>query len=172
MTVDLNLPTFGLDCREWLVATEAEGLLAEDNDAAPIVAVLSTAIVVGEELVSAQAVFSLALLDDDGSPEEVRAGATPHGSPGDSLPVGAFPVTTRTTGTTDADVVGVQDDGAQWAGRDICVLDADWSAGYARFAVPAPGGGLAVVAEFSSATEPSQELIDRFYDLVTSFHWS
>ena len=65
MTVDLNLPAFGLDCREWLVATEAEGLLVEQTDGAPIVAVLSTAVVVGNELVSARAVLSLALLDGD-----------------------------------------------------------------------------------------------------------
>ena len=156
MTVDLNLPTFGLDCREWLVATEAEGVLVEESETAPIVAVLSTAGVVGRELVSAQDVFSLALLDDDGSHDGASA-SDAHVSDAH---------------VADADVTGVDDDGGQWAGQDICVLEAQWSSGYARFAVPAPGGGLAVVAEFTSAPEPAQELIDRFYDLVTSFHWS
>jgi hypothetical protein len=144
MTVDLNLPAFGLDCREWLVATEAEGLLVEQTDGAPVVAVLSTAVVMGSELVSARAVLSLALLEDD-EPHEVgrRDEREGHGD--------------------------VHDDGGT---QGICVLDAQWSDGYARFAVPAPGGELAVVAEFSSAPDPSPELIDRFYDLVTSFRWA
>jgi hypothetical protein len=140
VTVDLNLPAFGLDCREWLVATEAEGLVAEHSDGAPIVAVLSTALVVGDELVSARAVLSLALLDNE-----------PHDTDGIAA------------GQAHHDGVHTQ---------DICVLDAQWSDGYARFAVPAPGGELAVVAEFSSAPDPSPELIERFYDLVTSFHWA
>jgi hypothetical protein len=143
MTVDLNLPAFGLDCREWLVATEAEGLVAEPTDGAPIVAVLSTAVVVGYDLMSARAVLSLALLD----------GEDPHDS--DFL-------------TSDLD----DDDHHDVAAQDICVLEAQWSDGYARFAVPAPGGELAIVAEFSSAPNPSAELIDRFYDLVTSFRWA
>ena len=170
MTVDLNLPSFGLDCREWLVATEAEGLLVEESDAAPVVAVLSTAVIVGRELVSAQAVFSLALLDDDDAHDDVQSA---DGSHPESLRADAFPVTASAAEhSADADVAGVDDDGARWAGQDICVLEAQWSTGYARFAVPAPGGGLAIVAEFTSAPDPSQELIDRFYDLVTSFHWS
>jgi hypothetical protein len=149
MTVDLNLPAFGLDCREWLVATEAEGLVAEPTDGAPIVAVLSTAVVVGYDLMSARAVLSLALLD----------GEDPHDS-----------------NFSDADFVhadlGDDDDQHGVAAQDICVLEAQWSDGYARFAVPAPGGELAIVAEFSSAPNPSAELIDRFYDLVTSFRWA
>ena len=153
MTVDLNLPAFGLDCRDWLVATEAEGLVVEPTDGAPVVAVLSTAVVVGDELVSARAVLSLALLDDE--PHEFDLYDAGRDQPGLSH-------------RSDADGRAVRDTGNQ----DICVLDAQWSEGYARFAVPAPGGELAVVAEFSSAPDPSPELIDRFYDLVTSFHWA
>jgi hypothetical protein len=149
MTVDLNLPAFGLDCREWLVATEAEGLVIEPTDGAPIVAVLSTAVVVGLDLMSARAVLSLALLD----------GEDPHDSD-----------------FSDADLLDadLDDDDVHHgvAAQDICVLEAQWSDGYARFAVPAPGGELAIVAEFSSAPNPSAELIDRFYDLVTSFRWA
>ena len=131
MSVDLNLPTFGLDCREWLVATEADGLLVEPTDGAPVVAVLSTAVVEDGDLASAQAVFSLALMDEDAGSVEGNA-----------------------------------------SGAAICVLEADWHAGYARFAVPAPDGALAIVAEFSSAPDPRRELVDRFYDLVTSFRWA
>jgi hypothetical protein len=140
MSVDLNLPTFGLDCREWLVATEAEGLLIEEADGAPVVAVLSTAVIEGDELSSAQAVFSLALVDEE---------------------------TLGAARTTDSD--GAHTD---VRGHDICVLDADWHSGYARFAVPVPGGELAIVAEFSSAPDPGTELVNRFYDLVTSFRWA
>jgi hypothetical protein len=139
MSVDLNLPTFGLDCREWLVATEAEGLLIEEADGAPVVAVLSTAVIEGDELSSAQAVFSLALVDEE----------------------------TLGAARTDAD-----GDHPDVRGHDICVLDADWPSGYARFAVPVPGGELAIVAEFSSAPDPGTELVNRFYDLVTSFRWA
>lgn len=169
MTVDLNLPAFGLDCREWLVATEAEGLVVEQTDGAPIVAVLSTAIVVGSELVSARAVLTLALLDDDDAHEF-----------GPSADIGDFSdhLEARDAGgevsrQPGAHGTGAQDIGAQDTGtQGICVLDALWSDGYARFAVPAPGGELAVVAEFTSAPDPSAELIDRFYDLVTSFRWA
>jgi hypothetical protein len=162
MTVELNLPTFALDCRDWLVTTEAENVMAEHADAAPVVAVLSTALVVGDELVSAQAVLSLALLDEDAeiafadaADNNAAAGLAADGPDADDL--------------TDADP---SDHRAQWAGQDICVLAADWSAGYARSAVPAPAGDLAIVAEFVSVPGPSQQLIDRFYDLVTSFRWA
>ncbi len=160
MTVDLNLPAFGLDCRDWLVATEAEGLLVEQTDEAPIVAVLSTAVIVGNELVSARAVLSLALLDDD-DPDNADAQAEVIDP--DGLASNDRSASDATVHDPFRDVIAAQ---------DICVLEAEWSDGYARFAVPAPGGELAVVAEFSSAPNPSPELIDRFYDLVTSFRWA
>jgi hypothetical protein len=165
MTVDLNLPAFGLDCREWLVATEAEGLVVEQTDDAPIVAVLSTAVVVGHDLMSARAVLSLALLDGDDPHDthfpdvdvlDADRGHEGRGSNDDAAHAAA--------GRTDNHEV--------IAAQDICVLEAQWSDGYARFAVPAPGGELAIVAEFSSAPNPSAELVDRFYDLVTSFRWA
>ena len=148
MSVDLNLPTFGLDCRDWLVATEADGSLIDDSDEAPVVAILSTAFIHGAELTSARAVLSLALIDDDPSTE--TSGFDPT-----ALPDPAVETHTES-----------------WAGQDICVLDADWAGGYARFAVPVPGGDLAIVAEFTSAPDPSRVLVDRFYDLVTSFRWA
>ena len=165
MTVDLNLPAFGLDCRDWLVATEAEGLLAEQTDEAPIVAVLSTAVVVGQDLVSARAVLSLAQLDDD-DPDNADAHAEVldrDGLDSDGLDDDHIALSAAIAHDAFRDVIAAQ---------DICVLEAEWSEGYARFAVPAPGGELAVVAEFSSAPNPSPELIDRFYDLVTSFRWA
>jgi hypothetical protein len=163
MSVELNLPTFGLDCREWLVATEADGLVLDDNDGAPVVAVLSTAVVVGAQLRSARAVLSLALLNDDSAESNGAGRDATHGP--DAEPHVA-------PGTAARPASGAVEERASWVGQDICVLDADWDGGYARFAVPVPGGDLAVVAEFRSAPAPTRELIDRFYDLVTSFRWA
>ena len=157
MSVDLNLPAFGLDCREWLVATEADGLVLDESDGIPVVAVLSTAVIDGAHLRSAQAVLSLALLDDDAAEGHLSPRVDSHGAGNE-------------TGGAPAPIA--IEEPASWAGQDICVLDADWDGGYARFAVPVPGGELAVVAEFRSAPGPSRELIDRFYDLVTSFRWA
>ena len=165
MSVDLNLPTFGLDCREWLVATEADGLLGDESDGAPVVAILSTAVIHGAELSSAQAVLSLALIDDYslGDGFELEADGGGQSTNGELVDPASNEVNcaTRSGGHME-----------NWAGQDICVLDVDWSAGYARFVVPAPGGELAVVAEFTSAPHPGRELVNRFYDLVTSFRWA
>ena len=162
MSVDLNLPTFGLDCRDWLVATESDGVLIDDSDEAPVVAILSTAVIHGAELTSARAVLSLALIGDEPSTEtpefEVEDGEP---RPGESSGAAISAAHRGDPSHTE-----------NWAGQDICVLDADWAAGYARFAVPVPGGDLAVVAEFTSAPDPSRELVNRFYDLVTSFRWA
>jgi hypothetical protein len=165
MTVDLNLPAFGLDCREWLVATEAEGLLAEHTDGSAVVAVLSTAVVVGVDLISARAVLSLALLDGDDPHEADSRHADSHDADARDLDARDLDSSATALSVDDPfhDAVAAQ---------DICVLEAQWTDGYARFAVPAPGGELAIVAEFSSAPNPAPELIDRFYDLVTSFRWA
>ena len=64
MSIDLSLPTFALDCQDWLVTTEADGLLPDDIDGVPVLAVLSTALVEDGDLQSASAVFSLGLMDD------------------------------------------------------------------------------------------------------------
>lgn len=165
MSVDLNLPSFGLDCRDWLVATEADGLLVEESDCAAVVAVLSTAVIRGAELASAQAVLSLALIDE-ASPTGAPGWAGDNGLGGDQDEPGF-----DTAGGDDA-YLPPNSRMEHWAGQDICVLEADWTAGYARFAVPAPGGELAIVAEFTSAPDPGPELVNRFYDLVTSFHWA
>lgn len=184
MPVDLDLPGFSLDCRNWLVATEGGGLLVDDTDDGPVVAVLSTALVVDGALVSAQAVLTLALLDHtdtgddachdprDVTPVDGRAAGfarPPASGPQSALTEVAPPGVVAPAGT---EVLGTDGDRTTWASQDICVLDADWVIGYARVAVAAPGGELAVVAEFTSAPNPGSDLIDRFYDLVTSFRWA
>ncbi len=62
---ELTLPAFELDCRDWLVAEPESVGLTEEEAGAPILAVLSTAIIERDELYSAGAVLSLGLLDDD-----------------------------------------------------------------------------------------------------------
>jgi hypothetical protein len=61
---DLELPPFELDCRDWLVATPADGSVPEEIGGAPVVAVLSTAVINTVDLESASAVLSVGLLDE------------------------------------------------------------------------------------------------------------
>lgn len=64
MSIDLSLPTFALDCQNWLITSEADGGVLEDVDGGPVLAVLSTALIGNRDLESASAVFSLGLMDD------------------------------------------------------------------------------------------------------------
>lgn len=70
MSIDLSLPTFALDCQNWLITSEltsndADGAVAEDIDGVPVLAVLSTAVIGSSDLEAASAVFSLGLMDAD-----------------------------------------------------------------------------------------------------------
>ncbi len=60
----LELPAFELDCRDWLIATPADGSIPEEIAGAPVVAVLSTAVIGAEDIVAASAVLSIGLLDE------------------------------------------------------------------------------------------------------------
>jgi len=132
VSIDLSLPAFALDCRQWLVANEADGVLPEDIGDVPVLAVLSTAVVAENVLHSASAVLSLGLMDDDFGRCDPAAAGVPY----------------------------------------VHVLHADWAAGHARFALPAPDGELVVIAEFSSGPDPLPDLVERFRDLVASFRWA
>lgn len=134
MSIDVSLPTFALDCKDWLVTTEADGLLPDDIDGVPVLAVLSTAFAEDGSLHSASAVFSLGLMDD-------------------------------------ADLHQIADG----IGNDVPAVyihETDWINGHARFVVPSPDRELAVIAEFSSAANPAQDLVHRFHNLVSSFRWT
>lgn len=137
MTTDLTLPAFALDCRDWLVVSEADGVLLEEIDGGPVLAMLSTAVVVDDELCSASAILSLGLLEDDFGDADLEP-----------------PVPGR---------VGAP---------DVHVIEMDWTAGHARFILPWPDGGLAVIADFSSGATPAPDLVERFRDLVMSFRWA
>jgi len=60
----LELPAFELDCRDWLVATPADGAIPEEIAGAPVVAVLSTAVIGDEDIMAASAILSIGLLDE------------------------------------------------------------------------------------------------------------
>jgi hypothetical protein len=60
----LELPAFELDCRDWLVATPDDGSVPEEVAGAPVVAVLSTAVIDSADLTPASAVLSIGLLDE------------------------------------------------------------------------------------------------------------
>jgi hypothetical protein len=60
----LELPAFELDCRDWLVATPDDGTVPEEVGGAPVVAVLSTAVIDMSSLTPASAVLSIGLLDE------------------------------------------------------------------------------------------------------------
>ena len=126
----VELPAFELDCRDWLVATPDDGSVPEEVAGAPVVAVLSTAVISVSGLTPASAVLSIGLLDEP--VESVRLN-------GDS-PVAEL-------------------------------IDVDVSAGSARYVVPAPGGQLALLAEFTSGGN-CLELLQRFEQLMASFRWA
>ncbi|MCW2526468.1 MAG: hypothetical protein JWM76_1328 [Pseudonocardiales bacterium] len=133
MNIDVELPEFTLDCRDWLVATEADGVFEDEICDGPVLAILSTVVIEGGRFHAATTVISLALLGD-----EVRfdTGLNPAGFNAD-----------RQLG------------------------DADWETGHARYVAPAPNGDLALVAEFSSESDPPLELTARFHELLASFSW-
>jgi hypothetical protein len=62
---DLVLPSFEMDCRDWLVATPDETGIPEEVDGAPLLAVLSTAVIDAGGLLSASGVLTVGLMDDD-----------------------------------------------------------------------------------------------------------
>lgn len=68
MQGDLVLPAFEMNCRDWLVVTPDEAGIPEELAGAPLLAVLSTAVIGTDDLSSASAVLTVGLLDDDAPP--------------------------------------------------------------------------------------------------------
>jgi hypothetical protein len=64
---DLTLPAFEMDCRDWLVLGAAEAGLPGDAVEAPVLAVLSTA-VIDSDIAEATGTLTVGLLDDDEFP--------------------------------------------------------------------------------------------------------
>lgn len=143
MTAELHLPDFELDCREWLVATEAGGDFPDDVDGMPVIAMLSTAVAERSTLHVATAVLGLGLLDD----------------------VRLTPAATAPSSGTE----GGEDQ--RHRGADVCVADVHWDNGHAHYVLPVPGGELVVVAEFRSEPDPPLILVQRFHALLRSLCW-
>ena len=59
---DLVLPAFEMDCRDWLVVSPDEAGLPEDVDGAPLLAVLSTA-VIEDDILEATGALTVGLLE-------------------------------------------------------------------------------------------------------------
>lgn len=68
MQGDLVLPAFQMDCRDWLVVTPGEAGIPEEVAGAPLLALLSTAVIGVADMSSASGVLTVGLLDDDAPP--------------------------------------------------------------------------------------------------------
>ncbi|MGH3261122.1 MAG: hypothetical protein ACRDNS_03910 [Trebonia sp.] len=62
---DMVLPSFAMDCRDWLVNTPAEAGLPDEVGGAPLLAVLSTVLLDAGDFVPASGVLTVGLLDED-----------------------------------------------------------------------------------------------------------
>jgi hypothetical protein len=65
---DLVLPSFAMDCRDWLVVTPADAGLPDEVGGAPLLAVLSTVVMDGAGFRPASGVLTVGLLDDESPP--------------------------------------------------------------------------------------------------------
>lgn len=74
MQGDVVLPAFEMDCRDWLVITPDEPGIPDEVGGAPLLAVLSTAVIDKETFSSASAVLTVGLLDDDAPPAVETSG--------------------------------------------------------------------------------------------------
>lgn len=62
---DLVLPAFEMDCRDWLVITPSAAGLPDEVAGAPLLAVLSTAVIDVDAMRSANGVLTVGLLEGD-----------------------------------------------------------------------------------------------------------
>jgi hypothetical protein len=141
---EITLPAFALDCRDWWVIKPDEAGLSDEVAGAPVLAVLSTAVVSGGILHSASAVLSLGLLDDPDDPADDLL----------SDPGGASSVLTSIPGSC-----GIS---------RVCEPDSR----LVTFVVPSPDGRLGLLAEFSVEESAGPELLARVDALMLSFRWA
>jgi hypothetical protein len=72
---DLVLPAFAMDCRDWLVVTPSQAGLPDEVAGAPLLAVLSTAVLGEDSFRAASAVLTVGLLDSDIPTRAVAGGS-------------------------------------------------------------------------------------------------
>src|ERR1700759_84882 len=65
---DLTLPSFEMDCRDWIVVTPDEAGLPDEVAGTPLLAMLSTVVIGTDRFTPASGVLTVALVDED-SPE-------------------------------------------------------------------------------------------------------
>jgi hypothetical protein len=68
---DLVLPSFEMDCRDWLVVTPDEAGIPNEVAGTPLLAMLSTVVIGADSFSPASGVITVALVDDE-SPESRR----------------------------------------------------------------------------------------------------
>jgi hypothetical protein len=62
---DLVLPSFEMDCRDWLVVTPDEAGLPNEVAGTPLLAMLSTVVIGEDSFTPASGVITVALVDDE-----------------------------------------------------------------------------------------------------------
>lgn len=72
MPNEVVLPSFQMDCRDWLVVTPDSGI-PDEVDGAPVLALLSTAVIAEDKVHSASALFTVGVIGDD-VPDAVPTG--------------------------------------------------------------------------------------------------
>jgi hypothetical protein len=149
----LPLPAFELDCRDWLVATPADGSVPEEIAGSPVIAILSTVLITG----IAGASTSASAPGSTGTPGSEVA---PRFAPASAV----FSV-----GLSDEPMATVRSGGHPPIAE---LIDFDVVAGTARYVVPAPSSRLALLAEFACAGSAEPELLARFHALMSSFRWA
>lgn len=72
---DLVLPAFEMNCRDWLVLTPESAGLPDEVGGAPLLAVLSTAVIAEDDIKPASGVLTVGLMDSDVPLRPVAEGA-------------------------------------------------------------------------------------------------
>jgi hypothetical protein len=150
VSLDLVLPPFTLDTREWLVATPDQSGIEDEYEGRPMVAMLSTAVVRGNALCCGRAVIGLGLAEQDESELDEAE-------------------------LDDAELDQAELDQAG-AGVDTDESSATDQTDRRRYVLRAPDGRLALLAEFETDADHDDvvaaELLDRFDGLMRSFRWT
>lgn len=62
---DLTLPSFEMDCRDWVVVTPGEGGIPDEVAGTPLLAMLSTVVIGHDRFTPASGVLTVGLVDAD-----------------------------------------------------------------------------------------------------------
>lgn len=62
---DLTLPSFQMDCRDWVVVTPDDSGIPDEVDGTPLLAMLSTVVIGEDSFTPASGVLTVGLVDDE-----------------------------------------------------------------------------------------------------------